>query len=235
MNILGSCLLSLSQGLSAQQFQPRVLSVEKEAALGAQLAAELRAHNKPVKNQAVQEYVQGVGRRLSGPATSLFPWTFAVVTGLAGHSTTGHSTKEHSTEEPVALPGGYVFLPAQLLLDAHNEAELAGMMAHAMAHVIARDSTGAAEVPGMATIPLIFVGGWQGQSGVPIAYREIQREREAAADARASDILRLAGYQAQAGDLGVAGADFLEMQGKLLALVPGRRVGAVPSLFGGHQ
>lgn len=235
LSILGFCLLSLSQGLSAQQFQPRVLSVEKEAALGAQLAAELRAHKKPVANQAVQEYVQGVGRRLSGPATSLFPWTFEVVTGLAGHSTTGHSTKEHSTEEPVALPGGYVFLPAQLLLDAHNEAELAGMMAHAMAHVIARDSTGAAEVPGMATIPLIFVGGWQGQSGVPIAYREIQREREAAADARASDILRLAGYQAQAGDLGVAGADFLEMQGKLLALVPGRRVGAVPSLFGGHQ
>jgi len=114
-------------------------------------------------------------------------------------------------------------------LDARDEDELAAMMAH----VIARDSTGAAGVQGMATIPVIFIGGWQGQAAVPFAYLPIQREREAAADAEALGILRLAGYQAQARDLTVASADFLEMQKRVREVVPGRRAGAVPSLFQG--
>ena len=220
------CLVSLSHGLSAQQFPPGAFSFEKEAALGAQLAAELRAYSKPVANQAVLQYVGGVGRRLSRHASGALPWTFEVVTGLAGYP----------MEEPVALPGGYVFLPAQLLLDAHNEDELAGMMAHAMAQVIARDTTHAAMqgmTGGLATIPLIFIGGWQGQAAVPLVYRAIQREREAAANAEALGILRLAGYQAQARDLTVASADFLEMQKRVREVVPGRQAGAVPSLFQG--
>ena len=225
IGVVGLGLFALAQGVFAQQSEPLKLNVQKEAALGARLAAELRAHSNPVENQAVQEHVQGVGRRLSSHAPSPFAWTFEVVTGLA----------EYPAEKLVVLPGGYVFLPAQRLLDARDDDELAAMMAHAMAHVIARDSTGAAAVRGMATIPLIFVGGWQGQAAVPLAYRAIQREREVAADARASDILRLAGYRAQADDLTVAGADFLEMQRQLLPLVSGRRNGAVPSLFGGRQ
>ena len=92
-------MFALSQGAFAQQFETPKLSVQKEAALGTQLAAELRAHSNPVANQAVQDYVQGVGRSLSRHASGPFPWTFEVVTGLA----------EYPAEQLVAIPGGYVF------------------------------------------------------------------------------------------------------------------------------
>jgi hypothetical protein len=42
------------------------------------------------------------------------------------------------THEPASLPGGYVFVPASLFVATHNEAEFAGMLAHAMEHVAER-------------------------------------------------------------------------------------------------
>jgi len=47
----------------------------------------------------------------------------------------------NSTEEAVAVPGGYLFIPANLFLAAGDEAEFAGMLAHSMAHIVARHGT----------------------------------------------------------------------------------------------
>jgi predicted Zn-dependent protease len=60
-----------------------------------------------------------------------FHFTFTLVT----------DDLDGSTHEPKALPGGYIFVPAKLLLAAENEAEVAGMLAHAMVHVTARHYT----------------------------------------------------------------------------------------------
>jgi predicted Zn-dependent protease len=46
-----------------------------------------------------------------------------------------------STNEPLGLPGGHIFIPANLFLASRNEAEFAGMLAHAVAHVAARHGT----------------------------------------------------------------------------------------------
>jgi predicted Zn-dependent protease len=67
--------------------------------------------------------------------------------------------------KPASLPGGYVFVPAGLILAAKDEAEFAGTLAHAMAHIAARHFTRQAarsQTAQSATIPLIFWGGWVG-------------------------------------------------------------------------
>ena len=64
-----------------------------------------------------------------------------------------------------ALPGGFFFVNSGLILKADTEAELAGVMAHEIAHVAARHGTRQAtrgEIAQLATIPLIFMGGWTG-------------------------------------------------------------------------
>ena len=65
-----------------------------------------------------------------------------------------------------ALPGGFFFVNTGILLNADNEAEMAGVMGHEIAHVAARHGTRQASTAQtaelLATIPLIFMGGWAG-------------------------------------------------------------------------
>ena len=64
-----------------------------------------------------------------------------------------------------ALPGGFFFVNTGVLLNADSEAELAGVMAHEIAHVAARHGTRQAtrgQIINYASIPLIFMGGWTG-------------------------------------------------------------------------
>ena len=65
----------------------------------------------------------------------------------------------------MALPGGFFFVNSGLILKADNESELAGVMAHEIAHIAARHGTRQAtrgQVINLASIPLIFMGGWTG-------------------------------------------------------------------------
>src|SRR4051794_1993768 len=99
---------------------------EREAALGAHLAKEIGDRTKPLDSEAALHFVERLGARLAAQFPGL-PWAvkFGVVTG----------EQTSRTHEPVALPGGYVFVPAELLPAAESEAEFAGMLAHAIAHV----------------------------------------------------------------------------------------------------
>jgi predicted Zn-dependent protease len=70
---------------------------------------------------------------------------------------------ESTIHEPATLPGGYVFVPAGLFLAAQDEAEFAGMLAHAMGHIALRHGTRQATrgvLIKQRSIPLIFMGGW---------------------------------------------------------------------------
>jgi predicted Zn-dependent protease len=100
-------------------------SKEKEAALGVGLAEDARRQTTKLDNPEVQAYVERVGRRLAAhlPDTSL-TFTIAVITDDRGGP----------THEPIAIPGGYLFVPTSLILAAQNEAEFAGMLSHAMIH-----------------------------------------------------------------------------------------------------
>jgi beta-barrel assembly-enhancing protease len=173
-------------------------SMEKEAALGAQLAKEVRQKTTPIDSAVTRDYVEKIGRQLAAALpNSRFTYTFAVILDDVGGE----------THEPLSFPGGYIFVPANLILTAQNEAALAGMLAHAMAHVAERHGTRQAtfgELSNIASVPLIFVGGGAGLGAggnervVPISFLSVRRRFETEADVLAIKLTSGSGYDPKA-------------------------------------
>ena len=123
-------------------------SLEKEIALGKQLAQQVERQSKIVTDPVISEYVNRIGQNLVRNSDAKVPFTIKVI--------------EDPTVNAFALPGGFFFVQTGLILKADNEAELAGVMAHEIAHVAARHGTRQAtrgEIAQLATLPLIFMGG----------------------------------------------------------------------------
>jgi len=107
-----------------------------------------------------------------------------------------------------ALPGGFFYVNSGLILAADEEAELAGVMAHEIAHVCARHAMRQmtrANIAQLATIPLIFVGGGIGYAayeaaglGLPMTFMKFQRNFEAEADYLGLQYMYKTGYDPQA-------------------------------------
>jgi predicted Zn-dependent protease len=99
------------------------LTPAREAAIGRQVAENIRRSTTPVESQAVQDYVGRLGARLVAELPdSASSYTFSVVS----------TDSSNTLHEPLAIPGGYVFVPTSLLLAANDEAEFAGMLARAI-------------------------------------------------------------------------------------------------------
>src|SRR5260370_26905799 len=96
-------------------------SIEKEMALGKQLAQEVTRQAKTVDDPMISEYVNRIGQNLARNSDAKVPFTFQVIEG----------------EEPnaFALPGGYIFIYTGLLKLADEADEFAGAVAHELAHV----------------------------------------------------------------------------------------------------
>jgi predicted Zn-dependent protease len=167
-------------------------SVEKEAALGAQMASDVRRRTSTIEDPSVQEYVNRLGRRLAVEMPDAkFPFTFSVIV----------DDPCPGTHEPGSLPGGYIFVPAALFIEAHGEAEFAGVLAHSMEHVAERHATRQASVGRIAnsgTIPLIFLGGWSGNCSeglaMPSGFLTNHRNNELEADSLAVKAMAHAGF-----------------------------------------
>ena len=99
-------------------------SREKEAALGRQLAMEVEQQTKMVEDPLITEYVNRVGQNIVLHSDAKVPFTIKVI--------------DSDEVNAFALPGGYFFVNKGLILAAENESELAGVMAHEIAHVAAR-------------------------------------------------------------------------------------------------
>src|SRR5579871_6522193 len=152
-------------------------SLEKEIALGKQLANEVERQAKIINDPVISEYVNRVGQNLVRNSDAKVPFTIKVI--------------DSEEVNAFALPGGFFFVNSGLILKADNEAELAGVMAHEIAHVAARHGTKQAtrgEIANLATIPLIFMGGWAGYAirqgaglAIPMGFLSFTRgmEREA--------------------------------------------------------
>jgi beta-barrel assembly-enhancing protease len=126
-------------------------SLEKEIGLGKQLAQEVERQAKIVDDPVIAEYVNRVGQNLVRNSDAKVPFTIKVL--------------DSEEVNAFALPGGFFFVNSGLILKADNEAELAGVMAHEIAHVAARHGTRQATrgtIINYASIPLIFMGGWTG-------------------------------------------------------------------------
>jgi predicted Zn-dependent protease len=115
------------------------------------------------------------------------------------------ATDESNTlHEPLSLPGGYIFVHASLFLAAQDEAEIAGMLAHAMAHIGERHGTRAAsrnQVSQIASnVPLIFYGGRAGygtrqaSTPIPVSFARLESTFVREADQMAVKLTSAAGY-----------------------------------------
>jgi len=162
-------------------------SNEKEVALGKMLASEFRQKASPVNNATVSEYVQRVGARLAAQVSSEWTFQFGTLRSPSGGP----------TREPVTFPGGYIFVSTDLISSAQNEAEFAGMVAHAMAHISARHWTRSATRGELAQKGGPVVGVMPNYSdgmAMPMGMLALQRAFEKEADFLAVPALAAAGY-----------------------------------------
>ena len=102
-------------------------SIEKEIALGKQLATQVERQAKIINDPVIAEYVNRVGQNLVRNSDAKVPFTIKVI--------------DSEEVNAFALPGGFFFVNSGLVIKADNEAELAGVMAHEIAHVAARHGT----------------------------------------------------------------------------------------------
>src|ERR1700736_3871426 len=128
-------------------------SLEKEIALGKQLAQEVERQAKIIDDPVIAEYTNRIGQNLVRNSDAKVPFTIKVL--------------DSEEVNAFALPGGFFFVNSGLVLKADNEAELAGVMAHEIAHVAARHGTRQAtrgEIAQISMIPLMIMAGgsWTG-------------------------------------------------------------------------
>src|SRR5450432_971654 len=149
-------------------------SLEKEIALGKQLAQEVERQAKVIDDPVIAEYTNRIGQNLVRNSDAKVPFTIKVL--------------DSEEVNAFALPGGFFFVNSGLILKADNEAELAGVMAHEIAHVAARHGTRQAtrgQLINYGSIPLIFLGGWTGYAirqgaslAIPMGFLSFSRGME---------------------------------------------------------
>jgi predicted Zn-dependent protease len=195
-------------------------SVDTEIKLGRMYAQEIEKSTKFITDPVVLEYVNRVGQNIVKNSDCKVPFTIKII--------------DSDEINAFALPGGFFFVNSGLILNADEEAELAGVMAHETAHVCAhhavREMT-RLNYAQLGTIPLIFIGGWTGYGAyeaasvaVPVTFMKFSREFEAQADYLGVQYMYRAGYDPQA---------FISFFEKIQALEK-RKPGTVAKVFADH-
>ena len=197
-------------------------SLEREIALGKGAAQEVERSAKMITDPVVTEYVNRVGQNLVRNSDAKVPFTIKVI--------------DSDEINAFALPGGFFYVNSGLILHADEEAELAGVMSHEIAHVAARHGTKQAtkgEIMQWASIPLILLGpgGWAGYGlyqglnlAIPIGFLKFSRDAEREADYLGLQYMYKAGYDPNA---------FVSFFEKIEA-EERRHPGSIPKVFSTH-
>jgi len=195
-------------------------STDSEIKMGKQYAMDIERSTKFITDPVVTEYVNRIGQNIVKNSDCKVPFTIKVI--------------DSDEINAFALPGGFFFVNSGLILNADEEAELAGVMAHETAHVCAHHA--AREMTRLnytqiGMIPLIFIGGWTGYGiyeaanfAVPVTFMKFSREFEGQADYLGVQYMYRAGYDPQA---------FITFFEKVQALEK-RKPGAVAKVFADH-
>ena len=201
---------------------PNFYSLEKEIALGKQLAQAVERSSKLIDDPVVTEYVNRVGQNLVRNSDARVPFTIKVI--------------DSDEVNAFALPGGFFYVNSGLILRAQEESELAGVMAHEISHVAARHGTKNAtkgQILQLATITLILLGpaGLAGYGlyeglnvALPVTFLKFSRDAEREADFLGSQYMYKAGYDPN------AYVTFFER----IQADEKRRPGTIPKVFSTH-
>jgi len=197
-------------------------STDSEIKMGKEYADEIEKSTHFITDPVVDEYVNRIGQNIVKNSDCKVPFTIKVI--------------DSDEINAMALPGGFFYVNSGLILAADEEAEMAGVMAHEIAHVCAHHA--AREMTRLnyaqiGMVPLIMMTGysWTGygiyeaaQLAIPITFLEFSREFEAQADYLGVQYMYRAGYDPQA---------FISFFEKIQALEK-RKPGLVAKAFSYH-
>lgn len=174
--------------------QIQFYSVDREVAVGRQLAAEVDRSSRLVTDPLIVEYVNRVAQNLVLNSDAKVPFTIKVI--------------DSNEINAFALPGGFLYVNRGVIDAADNEAEMAGVIAHEIAHVAARhgmEQASKGQLINYASIPLIFVGGMGGYIAqqvaglaVPLGFLKFSRGAEKEADRLGAQYMWASGYDPNA-------------------------------------
>jgi Zn-dependent protease with chaperone function len=169
-------------------------SLQKERALGEAMAAAIDRRSKFVADPDINDYVNRLGQKLARNSDAEEPFTIRVI--------------DSPDIKAFALPGGFLYVNKGLIMEVDSEAELAGLMAHEIAHVAARHASRFAtrrHAWNMLSTPLMYLGGPAGFGikqlagiAVPLTFRKFNRDAEIEADLLGIEYQYAAGYDPQA-------------------------------------
>ena len=153
-------------------------STQTETDWGNQIAAQVLKSATIIHDPAVNKYANRIGQKIAENSDAKIPFTVYVI--------------DADDINAFALPGGYFFVNSALILAADNEAQLAGVMAHEIAHVAAHHE--AREMTRMhyadaGVVPLVA-----SSMAIPLPFIQFQRDFEEQADWLGVQYMYKAGY-----------------------------------------